>query len=91
MLYERSDTGLASMVESLVEELAGGGLILNISNTKTLTTENVKNQCSLLLVVIWLKCCMKGKIKNILANNYLVSDGGLTTSESDRLDEIQRA
>ena len=42
MLYERSDTGLASMVESLVEELAGGGLILNISNTKTLTTENVK-------------------------------------------------
>lgn len=42
MLYERSDTGLASMVESLVEELAGGGLILKISNTKTLTTENVK-------------------------------------------------
>ena len=33
----------------------------------------------------------EGQIKNILANNYLVSDGGLTTSESDRLDEIQRA
>ena len=34
MLYERSDTGLASMVENLVEELAAGGLILKLPRPK---------------------------------------------------------
>ena len=42
MLYARSDTDLASMVESLVEELAALGLHLNTSKTKILTTQNLK-------------------------------------------------
>ena len=33
---------LQVLVESLVEELAAGGLILKLPQTKTLTTENVK-------------------------------------------------
>ena len=39
MLYARSDTDLASMVASLVEELAAVGLHLNTSKTKILTTK----------------------------------------------------
>ena len=42
MLYARSDTDLANMVECLVEELAAVGLTLNTSKTKILTTENLK-------------------------------------------------
>ena len=42
MLYARSDTDLASMVECLVEELAAVGLTLNTSKTKILTTESLK-------------------------------------------------
>ena len=42
MLYARSDIDLASMVESLVEELAAVGLHLDTSKTKILTTQNLK-------------------------------------------------
>ena len=42
MLYARSDTDLASMVECLVEELAAVGLTFNTSKTKILTTESLK-------------------------------------------------
>ena len=51
MLYARSDTDLASVIESLVEELAAVGLHLNTSKTKILTTQDLKDQCSLILVV----------------------------------------
>ena len=44
MLYARSDIDLASMMECLVEELAAVGLNLNISKTKILTTESLKQQ-----------------------------------------------
>ena len=42
ILYARSDTDLASMVESLVEEWAAVGLHFNTSKTKFLTTQNLK-------------------------------------------------
>ena len=41
VLYARSDTDLAIMVECLAEELAAVGLNLNTSRTKILTTENL--------------------------------------------------
>jgi len=41
MLYARSDTDLATMVECLVEELAAVGLNLSTSKTKIWTTENL--------------------------------------------------
>ena len=41
MLYARSYSDLATMVECLVEELAAVGLNLNTSKTKILTTENL--------------------------------------------------
>ena len=42
MLYARSDTDLASIVESLVEELAAAGLHLKTSKTKILMTQDLK-------------------------------------------------
>ena len=41
MLYARSDTDLATMVECLVEELAAVGVNLSTSKTKIWTTENL--------------------------------------------------
>ena len=42
MLYARTCTDHASMIESLVEEVAAVGLQLNTSNTKKMTTQNLK-------------------------------------------------
>ena len=42
MLYAKSDTDLASVVECFAEELAVVGFSLNISKTKILTTENLR-------------------------------------------------
>ena len=42
MLYARSDTDLASVVASVVEELAAAGLHSNTSKAKILTTQNLK-------------------------------------------------
>ena len=41
MLYARSDSDLATLVERLIEELAVVGSNLNTSRTKILTTENL--------------------------------------------------
>ena len=49
MLYARSDTDLASMMECLVEELAAVGLNLNTSKTKILTTESLKEPMFLVI------------------------------------------
>ena len=42
MLYARSDTDLASVVASVVGELAAAGLHSNTSKAKILTTQNLK-------------------------------------------------
>ena len=85
MLYARSDTDLASMVECLVEELAAVGLNLNTSKTKILTS--LKEPIFLAIGGDRIEV-LHGEQNHKIWRPSENGHGGYTTSESNRLDEI---
>ena len=93
MLYARSDIDLASMVESLVDELAAVGLHLNTSKTKILTTQNLKELMFLDIGGDMIEVLHEGQNHKYLGKKLSgdlrkKGNGRFTTSESHRLDEI---
>ena len=96
MLYARSDSDLPSMAECLVEELAAVGLNLNTSKTKILTTESLKAPMFLAIGGDRIEVLHGEQNHDYLGKKIIwrpseKGHGGYTTSESNRLDEIQRA